>query len=445
MAPLAARLSSQPTLPIPASGRNVQAATTAAGVRGVLFPLSVKQTQASLSLTQMMGQARHMQEKVDPLTKPSMTAMMSRLRELQRASRATSPMWLVAAPAVQLPVFLTAVLSVRGMAVAHWPGFETGGLFWFTDLTAPALRLAELTAPLGSLGAALPAVVAAALFANIKRSFDTPPAGTAETQDRASALRQWALSHLRIALEWATVPLFVIALQLPQGAVLYWAASSSFALLQGWVMRQPAVARGLSLIPPPAVTQHAVMSRPNMLSEATAEGNLLPGEPMGVPLSPSAQAALPPQELVVSDEVQTLVAKAGDPHELLLKVSPASLRVNSFATPQAFLVVAWGDVTMQQADVQTQMAEAGNPHESQFRAAELRAAGQTAAALVCLQRLAQMDPNNGPAWYGRAKLHASLRQWPDAAAAYERAAKLQNEDLELQARCLYGADSLVGG
>ena len=79
-------------------------------------------------------------------------------------------------------MFLTAVLSVRGMAAAHWPGFETGGLFWFTDLTAPALRLAELTAPLGSLGAALPAVVAAALFANIKRSFDTPPAGTAETQ-----------------------------------------------------------------------------------------------------------------------------------------------------------------------------------------------------------------------------------------------------------------------
>lgn len=132
-------------------------------------------------------------------------------------------------------------------------------------------------------------------------------------------------------------------------------------------MRQPAVARGLSLIPPPAVTQHAVMSRPNMLSEATAEGNLLPGEPMGVPLRPSAQTALPPQELVVSDEVQTLVAKAGDPHELLLKVSPASLRVTSFATPRAFLVVGWGDVTMRQADVHTQMAEGGDPLESQFR------------------------------------------------------------------------------
>ena len=105
--------------------------------------------------------------------------------------------------------------------------------------------------------------------------------------------------------------------------------------VQGWVMRQPAVAQGLSLSPQPAATQHAVMARPDMLSEATAEGNLQPGEPVGVPLSPSAQTALPPQELVVSEEVQTLVAQAGDPHELLLKVSPAPLQAHR-------LRLAWG-------------------------------------------------------------------------------------------------------
>ena len=91
-------------------------------------------------------------------------------------------------------------------------------------------------------------------------------------------------------------------------------------------MRQPAAARALSLTPKPAATQHAVLSRPDMLSEAAAEGSLQSGEPVGVPLSPSAQTALPPQQLVVSEEVQTLVARAGDPHELLLKVSPASSR-----------------------------------------------------------------------------------------------------------------------
>ena len=78
-----------------------------------------------------------------------------------------------------------------------------------------------------------------------------------------------------------------------------------------------------------------------------------------------------------------------------------------------------------------------------MQAAELRAAGQTAAALVCLQRLAQLDPDNGPAWYGRAKLHASLRQWPEAAAAYERAAKLQREvSLLAQAGVGFGPDAV---
>ena len=78
-----------------------------------------------------------------------------------------------------------------------------------------------------------------------------------------------------------------------------------------------------------------------------------------------------------------------------------------------------------------------------MQAAELRAAGQTAAALVCLQRLVQFDPSHGPAWYGRAKLHASLRQWPDAAAAYERAAMLQGEvSLLARADVGFGLDAV---
>ena len=120
-------------------------------------------------------------------------------------------------------MFLTAVLSVRGMAAAHWPGFETGGLLWFTDLTAPALRLAELSAPLGSLGAALPAVVAAALFVNIKRSFDIPPAGTAETQGGclpsgfASCLADmmWKLAHVLQHHAYPTDGTFLLAAQVP--------------------------------------------------------------------------------------------------------------------------------------------------------------------------------------------------------------------------------------
>lgn len=47
----------------------------------------------------------------------------------------------------------------------------TGGLLWFSDLCQPALNLAAVTAPVGSLGMVLPAGVALAMFANIQRSF----------------------------------------------------------------------------------------------------------------------------------------------------------------------------------------------------------------------------------------------------------------------------------
>ena len=136
-------------------------------------------------------------------------------------------------------------------------------------------------------------------------------------------------------------------------------------------MRQPAVARGLSLIPLPAATQHAVMSRPDMLSEAAAACHLQQGPPVGVPVSPSAQTALPPQQLVVSEEVQSLVAKAGAPHRLLLKVRPAPLRANSFWHPPNLPGGGLG-LTVDQAEVQTHLAEAGDPQEPLIR---VRSAG----------------------------------------------------------------------
>ena len=43
---------------------------------------------------------------------------------------------------------------------------------------------------------------------------------------------RWVMGNVKLLLEWVTVPIFIIALQLPQGAVLYWLASSLTALAQ---------------------------------------------------------------------------------------------------------------------------------------------------------------------------------------------------------------------
>lgn len=73
--------------------------------------------------------------------------------------------------AVQLPVFITTVWAIRRMSVSGWPGLSEGGALWFPDLTLPALDVANLAAPLGSVGIALPVAVSAAMFANVTLAF----------------------------------------------------------------------------------------------------------------------------------------------------------------------------------------------------------------------------------------------------------------------------------
>jgi hypothetical protein len=57
----------------------------------------------------------------------------------------------------------------------------------------------------------------------------------------------WVMGSLRLFLEWMMVPLFAIALQLPQGALCYWATSSGLALAQNHALKQPAVRRLVGL------------------------------------------------------------------------------------------------------------------------------------------------------------------------------------------------------
>lgn len=77
----------------------------------------------------------------------------------------------------QVPVLITLVMAVRRMALQAWPGFDSGGVLWFQDLTLPALAFHPLSAPLGALGIAVPAITAVALIANVDRAFSRVPSG----------------------------------------------------------------------------------------------------------------------------------------------------------------------------------------------------------------------------------------------------------------------------
>lgn len=80
---------------------------------------------------------------------------------------------------VQLPVFITLVMAVRRMAGVPWPGFESGGLAWFSDLTLTSVKWSEagLMAPMGPYGIILPAAVTGLMFANLQIGFAKPGKG----------------------------------------------------------------------------------------------------------------------------------------------------------------------------------------------------------------------------------------------------------------------------
>lgn len=57
----------------------------------------------------------------------------------------------------------------------------------------------------------------------------------------------WLSAKLRLLMEWITLPLLLTAMQLPHGAVLYWATSSGLALSQQAALRSRVVRAAVGL------------------------------------------------------------------------------------------------------------------------------------------------------------------------------------------------------
>ena len=194
---------------------------TALAVRASLFPFVLKQTRAGVLLNTVKARAR------GPDGKPPETfrEVLAATGELRRRTNATPLYWLVAAPVIQLPVFVTAVLAVRRLAATPGIGMETGGALWFPNLAEVALHVDAVVAPMGMAGAVLPCATAAALFLNVNSAWGK----IAETNR--------GFQFVKLALEWLTLPTLLVGMVLPQAVHCYWLPSSASALAQSYAMR----------------------------------------------------------------------------------------------------------------------------------------------------------------------------------------------------------------
>ncbi|XP_012504816.1 PREDICTED: mitochondrial inner membrane protein OXA1L isoform X2 [Propithecus coquereli] len=130
-------------------------------------------------------------------------------------------------PLTQAPIFISFFIALREMANLPVPSLQTGGLWWFQDLTVsdPTYML--------------PLVVTATMWGVLELG--------AETGVQSSDLR-WMRNVIRV-MPLAVLP---ITIHFPSAVFMYWLSSNMFSLCQVACLRIPAV-RTILKIPPRVV------------------------------------------------------------------------------------------------------------------------------------------------------------------------------------------------
>ena len=217
----------------------------AVAVRACAAPISAKTIQASATVSAASSMAKA--KKRGDAERVGMRDVMEAVREIREKTPGVGahPAWLVVGPMTQIPFFVCAVMAVRRLSAdGAMNGLNVGGTAWFSDLTLPAVDAMMMTAPMGPYGGILPVLTAAALFANVNANFAT------------AAQNSRGMTMFKLFLEWMTLPMLVVGLQLPQAVHCYWLSSSVFALAQNRALSTPFAREALGV---------------NKLAEATRE------------------------------------------------------------------------------------------------------------------------------------------------------------------------------
>eukprot|EP00210_Caulerpa_lentillifera_P002477 g2375.t1 len=169
---------------------------------------------------------------------------MQKFKKLKKYSGSPNASWIILSPLIQIPSFLLVVVSVRRMCAQSWPGLDTGGALWFTDLTQCTINLGSLeTHHMGPIGAVLPVAITLAYLLNLELSFKTGRVGA----NVSGSIGDTIGKLLKFGMEWLAVPVLIITLQLPQGTLIYWLTSSYCSIGQNCVLGNASIRQKLKL------------------------------------------------------------------------------------------------------------------------------------------------------------------------------------------------------
>ena len=239
-------------------------------------------------------------------------------------------------PLVQMPVFIGLFFALRGFAEVKFPGFASGGLSWFTDLT--------VSDPLY----VLPVLSSALTIAVIQSG-----AESATPNETSVKVKRFLTAALVISTPFIAyfpsvrrdVP--VIAL-IVQAVFVYWVTNNTISLTQTVALRFDGVrsALGIPLVPktaPISPTAEGLQALPSSsfmdgfrAGQALAAADVVPAAMTEAPPTPVKSGVYVPSSRNEAKKVDQARLEAAYHRDFILKQSAEAERKQAEATARAF-------------------------------------------------------------------------------------------------------------
>lgn len=198
-------------------------------IRVTLFPLMIKSIRNTSKLAVINPIIKRHMAELTQANKEGDTAAASQAQmSIQKLFKDhnVQPLMSILPVFIQMPVFIFFYYALNGMVQLPVPGMETGGLFWFTDLTA------------GDPRHILPLATSIMTLINFEIGAEV---GASQGSTMNPAVKMLFRGLMCV------VPYFTW--NFPTAIFGFWFTSSLFSLIQGFVFRSPAMRMKLKLPP----------------------------------------------------------------------------------------------------------------------------------------------------------------------------------------------------
>ena len=246
-------------------------------IRLVMLPVALRTQRNSSRFAHMKPEMEHLQKtavaQADFRTNPKVQAQMQAHMQALFKKYDCNPVRSLMFPILQLPVFMSFFFALKEMHL-YFPGLETGGFSWVTDLSVSDPYLI------------LPIACSASFLLMLELGAD----GMAATSTPEKT------AQMKLIFRILGVSMVPLTMSMPASVFMYWCTSNAFSVVQVGVMRIPGVKQSLGIWDPPAAplpVQPDKLSWKSIMENARKKAdeieNRMDGAAgKGAPLAPSA-------------------------------------------------------------------------------------------------------------------------------------------------------------